>query len=864
MSDPVDERVDSHPGDDVDMSNNHEPEFKEPEEEIFGVVDPNAIVSAQPVVGKRGRKSGRQSEGSDSDEAYESEDEDSEDSDEYEESEEDEESEESEYDDDYDYDDDGEEYGRKRKPKRNYGQSSMSYQPARVIRQPQLPPVMAVLTEKLLQQRTNIQSAPHAPGLTAAQLQEMARNAVSSLAGSVPPAAPSETQPADATSTDTIRQHVSQELKQNIQNMLMNPDLRAALIAKLQASKANATPIAPRPVYGTNFINYNGPSQRPTYTATADVQPATIASTRARRSTKNVDYSAFFKEDPIEQEPETESVADTPKQARSSGPVTPSGKGRGRPPKAASAHGTRSVQQVKSTKVRHMYDEGSDSDEYDDETASIGSDESSDPGIEKIMSYRIKNGVEEFFVKFHNLSYIHADWVGRDDITAENGGASRISRFLNKPLSHHHFDDKNIFNPEFTQIDRIVHGWNHPDPDDESAMTTSYLIKWRGLPIDQATWEKKITVENLPDGPDAIRTFESIPDPWKKRENALPVGRRPDPSQWSRLEESPVYKSQNTLRPYQLEGLNWLVYCWMHKQSSIIADEMGLGKTVQTVSFLDLIYNRFHVRGPFIVIAPLSTIPHWQREFEAWTNLRVLVYHGTEAARDVMFEYEFFYKDPRTDQIIPGLCKFDVILTTYEMTLSGQHHLRNIIWRLGVFDEAHRLKNKASKAAEVLQIFQMEHKVLLTGTPIQNSLEELFSLLHFLQPHRFYSLEVFLKEYGNLKRSEDVERLQALLKPLMLRRLKEDVEKSIPVKEETIIEVELTSIQKRYYRAILEKNFGFLMKGTKSNNMPNLINTMMELRKCCIHPYLIKGTSDNRLTVILLMFYCRCGRKDYI
>ena len=284
----------------------------------------------------------------------------------------------------------------------------------------------------------------------------------------------------------------------------------------------------------------------------------------------------------------------------------------------------------------------------------------------------------------------------------------------------------------------------------------------------------------------------------------------------------------------------------MHKQSCIIADEMGLGKTVQSVSFLDLIYYRFNVRGPFLVIAPLSTLPHWQREFEAWSDLRVLVYHGTEAARDVMFEYEFFYKDPKTDQIIPGLCKFDVILTTYEMTLSGQHHLRNIIWRVGIFDEAHRLKNKVSKAAEVLQTFQIEHKVLLTGTPIQNSLDELFALLNFLQPHRFFSKELFLKDYGNLRRSEDVEKLQALLKPLMLRRLKEDVEKSIPVKEETIIEVELTNIQKRYYRAILEKNFGFLMKGAKSNNMPNLINTMMELRKCCIHPYLIKGREITR------------------
>lgn len=847
MSDPVDA--------DVNMSNPPPPEFQEPEEEVFGVVNPEAIVSAQPVVGRRGRKATkRQSEDSDSDEAYnESEDdEEDEDSDEYEESEEEEESDDEYDDDDYDDDDDGEEYGRNRKHKGSRGRSSMSYQPARVIRQPQLPPVMAALTEKILQQRQSVQAAPAAgagPALTAAQLQEMARNAVSSLAGGASPAESTlqPIAPRDPEATDSIRQHVSQELKQNIANMLMNPELRAALIAKLQANKASSPSIAPRPTYGTNFINYAGPGQR--YASAVPDEGssgATIAATRARRNTRQVDYKSYFNEDAGEDDDfeadEDLPAASSPK-AKTSNSVTPNGKRRGRPPKNASSAASASASPTKKTKERHMYDEGSDSDEYDD-VDSQASNESREPGIEKIMSHRVRAGKDEFYVKFHNLAYIHCEWVSRDEIAAESGGASRISRFLNKPLSYHHFDDKNIFNPEFTQIDRIVHGWNHPDPDNERKTTTSYLVKWRGLPIDQSTWEKKETVAELPDGPDAIKEYEAIPDPWKKRDRALAVGRRPDPSQWSRLTESPVYKSDNTLRPYQLEGLNWLVYCWMHKQSSIIADEMGLGKTVQSVSFLDLIYNRFNVRGPFIVIAPLSTLPHWQREFEAWTNLRVLLYHGTEAARDVMFEYEFFYKDPKTDQIIPGLCKFDVILTTYEMTLSGQHHLRNIIWRVGIFDEAHRLKNKASKAAEVLQMFQFEHKVLLTGTPIQNSLEELYSLLNFLQPHRFYSLEVFLKEYGNMKRSEDVERLQALLKPLMLRRLKDDVEKSIPVKEETIIEVELTSIQKRYYRAILEKNFGFLMKGAKSNNMPNLINTMMELRKCCIHPFLIKGAEE--------------------
>jgi chromodomain-helicase-DNA-binding protein 7 len=175
-------------------------------------------------------------------------------------------------------------------------------------------------------------------------------------------------------------------------------------------------------------------------------------------------------------------------------------------------------------------------------------------------------------------------------------------------------------------------------------------------------------------------------------------------------------------------------------------------------------------------------------------------------------EYEFFFKDSKGN-MMKDIYKFNVLITTFEMIITDCMELREVPWRLCVIDEAHRLKNKNCKLLEGLRLLQLEHRVLLSGTPLQNNISELYSLLNFLEPTQFQSSEEFIRDFGDLKSDEQVTKLQALLKLLMLRRLKEDVEKSLAPKEETIVEVELTNMQKKYYRGILEKNFSFLTKG---------------------------------------------------
>uniref|UniRef100_A0A1A9ZZF1 Chromo domain-containing protein n=1 Tax=Glossina pallidipes TaxID=7398 RepID=A0A1A9ZZF1_GLOPL len=446
--------------------------------------------------------------------------------------------------------------------------------------------------------------------------------------------------------------------------------------------------------------------------------------------------------------------------------------------------------------------------------------------------------VEEFLVKYRNFSYLHCEWRTEEELyKGDRRVGAKIRRFQQKQAQQINIFDnieEEYFNPDFVEVDRVLDMSIHTD--EQSGETTKhYLVKWKSLPYEDCTWEleEDVDAEKI----EQYLKFNKVPPrcDWKNK-------KRPHPDQWKKLEKTPVFKGGNTLRPYQLEGLNWLKFSWYNSHNCILADEMGLGKTIQSLTFVHSVYE-YGIRGPFLVIAPLSTIPNWQREFESWTDMNVVVYHGSVTSKQMIQDYEFYLKS-ESGKILKEPVKFNVLITTFEMIVTDHMDLKPFSWRLCVIDEAHRLKNRNCKLLEGLRQLNLEHRVLLSGTPLQNNMSELFSLLNFLEPSQFSSAEEFMAEFGSLRTEEEVNKLQALLKPMMLRRLKDDVEKSLAPKEETIIEVELTNIQKKYYRGILEQNFAFLKKGTTSANIPNLMNTMMELRKCCIHPYLLNGAEE--------------------
>lgn len=307
------------------------------------------------------------------------------------------------------------------------------------------------------------------------------------------------------------------------------------------------------------------------------------------------------------------------------------------------------------------------------------------------------------------------------------------------------------------------------------------------------------------------------------------------------------YKNGNRLRDYQVDGVNWLASMWYKRQGCILADEMGLGKTVQIVCYIEHIFRVEKIRRPFLVVVPLSTVEHWRREFEGWTDMVCCVYHDRQRIwRDVMREYEWYYEDrPHNCDFL----KFDVLVTTYDTLIGDFDVISQIPFRVAVVDEAHRLRNQKGKLLECMREISVkgtmqygfQSRVLMSGTPLQNDLTELWTLLNFIEPFKFPDLDTFQESFGNMANKGQVEALQSMISPYMLRRVKEDVAKDIPAKEETVIDVEMTSFQKQYYRAIFEHNHAFLNFGASRNTAPKLMNIQMELRKVCNHPFLLDG-----------------------
>ncbi|XP_011382495.1 probable global transcription activator SNF2L1 isoform X2 [Pteropus vampyrus] len=299
-----------------------------------------------------------------------------------------------------------------------------------------------------------------------------------------------------------------------------------------------------------------------------------------------------------------------------------------------------------------------------------------------------------------------------------------------------------------------------------------------------------------------------------------------------RFEVSPSYVKGGPLRDYQIRGLNWLISLYENGVNGILADEMGLGKTLQTIALLGYLKHYRNIPGPHMVLVPKSTLHNWMNEFKRWVpSLRVICFVGDKDARAAFIR----------DEMMPG--EWDVCVTSYEMIIKEKSVFKKFHWRYLVIDEAHRIKNEKSKLSEIVREFKSTNRLLLTGTPLQNNLHELWALLNFLLSDVFNSADDFDSWFDTKNCLGDqklVERLHTVLKPFLLRRIKTDVEKSLPPKKEIKIYLGLSKMQREWYTKILMKDIDVLNSAGKMDKM-RLLNILMQLRKCCNHPYLFDG-----------------------
>ncbi|KAJ1385584.1 SNF2-related, N-terminal domain [Sesbania bispinosa] len=279
-----------------------------------------------------------------------------------------------------------------------------------------------------------------------------------------------------------------------------------------------------------------------------------------------------------------------------------------------------------------------------------------------------------------------------------------------------------------------------------------------------------------------------------------------------------------------LAGLNWLIRLYENGINGILADEMGLGKTLQTISLLGYLHEFRGITGPHMVVAPKSTLGNWMNEIRRFCPvLRAIKFLGNPDER----------RHIREELLVAG--KFDVCVTSFEMVIKEKSALRRFSWRYIVIDEAHRIKNENSLLSKTMRLYNTNYRLLITGTPLQNNLHELWALLNFLLPEICSSAETFDEWFqisGENDQQEVVQQLHKVLRPFLLRRLKSDVEKGLPPKKETILKVGMSQMQKQYYRALLQKDLEVVNAGGERKR---LLNIAMQLRKCCNHPYLFQG-----------------------
>ncbi len=446
---------------------------------------------------------------------------------------------------------------------------------------------------------------------------------------------------------------------------------------------------------------------------------------------------------------------------------------------------------------------------------------------------------DEFLVKFETWSYRKVAWVPYSWLNVVS--SVRLRYFLKAPV--------NIL-PQ----DAIMEDWVHVEKvmyiKESEVSPTKYLVKWKGLSADQATWEDENSAGDCR-FPEMFDISKSELDAALKRyRKSLKIYRDwhvVDPVKhklkFTDLRKEDIPLGVN-LMEYQLEGVNWILYKWQKNLNCLLADEMGLGKTIQTIAVIEYLRRTFSVY-PILIVAPSTVCENWISELNrCCPKVYHTLYGGNHDSRSRLVEYELF-----NDQLALSrhrgqkLIKNHVVITSFQILTRDSSILKSIPWQMVIVDEAHRLKGTGNLLSRSLEGFKPSFRLLLTGTPLQNNLTELFHIMSFLDPDNFSDIESLEEKFSDLSDDQSkVAELHELFRPRILRRTKKDVglDVMVPPKREIMVPVSMTSPQLAIYKSVIEKNYKFLVNlGKPGAPRASLTNLWMELRKAVNHGYLI-------------------------
>ena len=320
------------------------------------------------------------------------------------------------------------------------------------------------------------------------------------------------------------------------------------------------------------------------------------------------------------------------------------------------------------------------------------------------------------------------------------------------------------------------------------------------------------------------------------------------------------------LKEYQLKGLNWLVNLYEQGINGILADEMGLGKTVQSISVMAYLAEKHNIWGPFLVIAPSSTLHNWQQEITRFVpTLKCLPYWGNAKDRKILRKFW-----DRKHITYSKESQFHVLITSYQLVVQDTQYFQKIRWQYMILDEAQAIKSAQSSRWKSLLGFHCRNRLLLTGTPIQNNMQELWALLHFIMPSLFdshdefsdwFSKDIESHAQSNTKLNEDqLKRLHMILKPFMLRRVKKHVQKELGDKVEEDVFCDLTYRQRGYYMNLRNRIsiMDLIEKAAVGDDQDTatLMNLVMQFRKVCNHPDLFERAETS--SPFSLTHYAEC------